>query len=158
MPRLSCHPLFGLLAGALLAGCDQYPRDADDMTARATDAAMWVGASHDPPHVVVSASGAVTGEEAAVIERFADARGYRVEWMVRPNDGLMHALEQAHLHAVIGGHDRRSPWRSRVAWSRPRLVRGRDGVLQERRIALPPGQSGWQLAFDRHLIEREHAR
>lgn len=159
MPRCARHVLLALAALSLLAGCDGYPRDADDMTAKAAGAGMRVGASHDPPYVSVSPEGNVTGTEAALVERFARRHGYRVAWTTDAHDALMRDLEDAQLHAVIGGHHPDSPWKPKVGWSRTLYVReDGNGALHERHIALPPGQSAWHLAFDRYLVEREGAQ
>lgn len=159
MARLSRTCIVVLAALLALPGCDRYPRDADDLTAQATQAGMRVGASHDPPYVRVSADGEVEGSEAQLMQRFASAHGYRITWIPGGHDALMRDLEHAHLHAVIGGHDRRSPWKPRVGWSRPLHQRpGPDAPMHDRRIALPPGQSAWHLAFDRYLVRHEGAR
>ncbi|TYT25534.1 transporter substrate-binding domain-containing protein [Luteimonas viscosa] len=154
-------PLFAPALATLfaLSACDRYPRDADDLTAQAADAGMRVGASHDPPYVQVSADGGVTGVEAELVRRFADAHGYRVTWVPGGHDALMRDLERTRLHAVIGGHHRKSPWKPKVGWSRPLHQRAtEDAPLPERQIALPPGQSQWHLAFDRHLVRHEGAQ
>jgi polar amino acid transport system substrate-binding protein len=153
-------PLACTLAALLaLAGCDRYPRDADDATGRAAESGMRVGASHDPPWVRVAADGSVDGPEARLVQRFAEAHGYSVAWVTAGHDVLMRDLERARLHAVIGGHHRDSPWKPKVGWSQPvRLRAGSDGPLPERRIALPPGQCGWHLAFDRHVVRHARAR
>jgi polar amino acid transport system substrate-binding protein len=149
---LACAALLPLALGA----CDGYPRDADHVTRQAADTGMRVGASHDPPHVVVAADGSVSGLEADVIQRFADANGYALSWVPGGHDALMRDLERAHLHAVVGGHRRDTPWQPRVGWSQPLHQRASaDAPLPERRIALPPGQCAWHLAFDRHLVQRE---
>jgi len=156
MPR---SPLAALVLLLLLAGCDHYPRDADDMTALAAERSMQVGASHDPPWVRVSADGQVSGPEAELVRDFARAHGYRLRWRPGGHDALMRELERARLHAVIGGHDPDSPWQPMVGWSRPLHLRtDDDAAMPERRIALPPGQSAWQLEVDRHLLERERQR
>ena len=148
-----------MLASATLAGCGPYPRDADDLSTQAAQHAMRVGASDDPPWVVVGDDGSVSGPEAELVQRFADAHGYRVEWKPGGHDALMRELERARLHAVIGGHDADSPWKPKVGWSRPLGLRaGPDGPMPERRIALPPGQSAWHLSFDEYLVEREGAQ
>ncbi len=142
-----------------LAGCKDYPRDADNLTRQARDHGMRVGASHDPPWVVVADDGSVGGPEAELVQRFADAHGYQLTWLPRGHDALMADLERARLHAVVGGHRPDSPWKPKVGWSRPLGLRASaDGPMPERRIALPPGQSGWQLALDRHLVQREGAQ
>ena len=150
-PVLTC----AFAALLLLAGCDDYPRDADGLSAQAGEHGMRVGASHDPPWLVVGVDGSVSGPEAEVVRRFADAHGYRLRWMPGSHDALMVDLERARLHAVGGGHDPDSPWNPRVGWSRPLALRASDaGPMPERRIALPPGQCAWHLSFDRHLAGR----
>lgn len=140
----------------LLAGCGNYPRDADDMTSIAVERGMRVGASHDPPWVVVDADGGVTGPEAELVLRFAQAHGYRLAWATGGHESLMRQLERAELHGVIGGHDRDSPWRPKVGWSRTLQLRAPgDGPMPERHVALPAGQSAWHLAFDRYLATHE---
>ena len=140
----------------VLAGCGRYPRDADDMTAQAAERGMRVGASHDPPWLTVGADGAVHGPEAALVEAFARSHGYRLTWIPGSHDALMGDLERSRLHAVAGGHHPDSPWKPKVGWSRPlRLRASGDGAMPERRIALPPGQSAWHLAFDGFLLARE---
>ncbi len=148
--------LFCACAAVLfLGGCDDYPRDADDLSTQAAEQGMRVGASHDPPWVVV-AGGAVRGPEAELVERFAREQGYRLTWLPGGHDALMRDLQRARLHAVIGGHHRDSPWKPNVGWSQPLSLRAAgEGPMPERRIALPPGQSAWHLAFDRYLHEYE---
>jgi polar amino acid transport system substrate-binding protein len=148
-----------LLALLALSACDGYPRDADHLTRRAAEHGMRVGASHDPPYVVVAADGSVSGIEADLVQGFADAHGYRLTWAANGHDVMMRDLERAHLHAVIGGHHRKSPWEPKVGWSQSLHLRANDDApLPERRIALPPGQCGWHLAFDRHLVRHADAR
>lgn len=148
--------LLALILLLVLAGCERYPRDADDLTAQAAEHGMRVGASHDPPWLRVGADGAVDGPEAELIEAFARAHGYRLTWMPGGHDALMGDLERARLHAVAGGHHPDSPWKPKVGWSRPLALRASgDGPMPERRIALPPGQSAWHLAFDEFLLARE---
>ena len=119
---------------------------------------MRVGASHDPPWLQVGADGTVSGPEAELMQGFADAQGYRLTWLPGSHDALMRDLQDARLHAVVGGHHPDSPWKPMVGWSQPLALRASaDGPMPERRIALPPGQSAWHLAFDRYLAERENA-
>ena len=157
MTRLAIAAAFALVFS--LTACHDYPRDADDMTAQAAGRGMRVGASHDPPWLVVLPDGTVGGPEADLLQRYADAHGYRLIWLPGSHDALMAELERAHLHAVAGGHHADSPWQAKVGWSRPLGLRASpDGPLPERRIALPPGQSAWHLAFDRYVAGRGDAR
>lgn len=148
-----------LAATVLLAGCNDYPRDADGLSRQAARDGMRVGVSDDRPWVQVSADGAVSGPEADLLQRYAATRGYRIHWVPGGHDLLMQRLEQAQLHAVIGGHHADSPWKPKVGWSRPLHLRASaDSPMPERRVALPPGQSAWHLAFDRYLVETDSAR
>lgn len=157
-PAAAARALVLLAVALALAACGDYPRDADDMTARAAGQGMRVGASHDPPWVLVGPDGDVTGPEPDFLQRYADAHSYRLHWIAGGHDALMRDLERAHLHAVVGGHHRKSPWVPKVAWSQPLHARPSDDApMPERRIALPPGQSAWQLAFDTYLVGQEHA-
>jgi len=154
IPALAC-----VVALAALAGCGPYPRDADDLSRQAAQDAMRVGASDDPPWVRIAPDGSVSGPEAELVQRFAATHGYRVEWKPGGHDALMLDLERARLHAVIGGHDPKSPWKPEVGWSRPLGLRASpDGPMPERRIALPPGQSAWHYAFDQYLVDHEGAQ
>ncbi len=154
-----CTTLACALAALLaLSACDGYPRDADAMTGKAAQRGMRVGASHDPPWLLVAADGTVSGPEAALVQRFADANGYALTWVPGSHDALMRDLARAHLHAVAGGHHPDSPWKPDVAWSQPLSLRALpDGPMPERRIALPPGQPAWHLSFDRHVLAQDPA-
>lgn len=143
----------------MLTACNGYPRDADELTRHAAETGMRVGASHEPPYVRIAADGSVSGIDAALVEGFAREHGYRVTWVVDAHDELMRELSDAKLHAVVGGHQRDTPWKPKVGWSQPYHVReGGDGPMHARHIALPPGQPAWHLAVDRYLAERETAR
>ncbi|WP_372012485.1 transporter substrate-binding domain-containing protein [Pseudoxanthomonas sp. 10H] len=155
MRKTTPSPAWLCAAMLLLQGCGGYPRDADRMSEHAAAYGMRVGASADPPWVHVDADGRVSGPEAELVQRYAAARGYRVHWIPGGHDTLMRQLEDAQLHAVIGGHHADTPWKPKVGWSQPLRLRAQDGdgPMPERRIALPPGQSAWHLALDRHLAQ-----
>ncbi len=147
------------LMALLLAACGPYPRDADHLSEQAASSAMRVGVSEDPPWVRVLPDGSVTGPEADLVQGYADAHGYRLEWVPGGHDTLMRELERARLHAVIGGHRPDSPWKPMVGWSLPLALRAApDGPMPERHVALPPGQSAWHLSFDQYLVDQEQAR
>ncbi|NZA28474.1 ABC transporter substrate-binding protein [Luteimonas sp. SJ-92] len=140
-----------------LAECDRYPRDAAGSTERADRAAIRVGLSHEPPFVVVPADGgAPSGAEVEMLAELARGRGTRIEWVVGGHDALMRELKEFRLHAVAGGHLRRSPWKPEVGWSREYHLRpAASGPLHARRLALPPGENAWQLAVDGFLHSRQ---
>jgi hypothetical protein len=152
------HRALSLLFGAsLLAGCGDYPRDAEDSTQRARSSVMRVGVSHDPPYVVLAHGAEPRGDDIARVRALARTQGSRIEWVTQGHEWLMEELLAYRLHLVAGGHVADSPWQPRVGWSRAWHARGGDGPLRERRFALPPGENAWQLEVDRFLHEHERA-
>ena len=145
-----------LLLAPLLAGCGDYPRDAENSLRRAREDAMRVGVSHDPPFVVLAAGAEPAGDDIALVRALAQAQGARIEWVAAGHDGLMRQLLDYQLHLVVGGHGHDSPWQAHVGWSRIWHARaGGDGAAHARRFALPPGENAWQVEVDRFLLHRE---
>ncbi len=150
LPRLCC--LIALFAG--IAACDDYPRDPDGTLERVRGGVMRVGVMrvgviHDPPFVLAD-GGPPQGREADLVRSHARALGARIAWRREGAGTLMHELQQRRLDAVIGGHVDGSPWAERVSLSREYRVRDAQGRLVRRAVALPPGENGWQVAFERH--------
>lgn len=141
-----------LLLCLCLAACGAYPRDAHDSSERAREV-MRVGLSHDPPWVIAT-DGQPSGSEVELINAFAQHRHLRVEWVVDGHDALMEDLLDHRLHLVAGGHVQRTHW-TEAGWSRSFKVDDAHGRPTARRIALPPGENAWHLAFDRFLHARE---
>lgn len=144
-----------LLLCLCVVACTPYPRDAHDSSERAREA-MRVGLSHDPPWVITT-EGAPRGSEVELISAFAEHRQLRVEWVVDGHDALMEALLDHRLHLVAGGHVERTPW-TEAGWSRSFMVDDAGARPTRRRIALPPGENAWHLAFDRFVHTRERTK
>ena len=141
------------------AGCAPYPRDTADSSSRGAQFGLTVGASADPPYVVIGPDNTVSGSDAEIVERFARAHAFQVHWVVGGHDSLMAQLEDARLHLVIGGHAKDSPWEPKVGWSREIQTRERPpSPLVIRRFAMPPGENAWHVLLDRYLVAHESAR
>ena len=148
MPALR-RLLLALGLAATLVACSDYPRDPERTLQRIEGGALYVGVSQDPPFVHGGGT-AVRGREAALVRELARTHDARMVWIHGGHDDLMRRLETFQLDLVIGGHDRDSPWRRRVASSRPYRIADGHGRVIERVAALPPGENRWLLAFDRH--------
>ncbi len=140
----------GLLVACAVSGCGPYPRDPDGTSARVAGGVLRAGVSHDPPFVQ-SGGAEPTGADVELLVGFARRQGARVEWIARGHHELMEMLERRELDVVLGGHAAKSPWKQRVASSRPYQVTDAKGRPIERMMALPPGENAWLLAVDRYL-------
>lgn len=159
MARLFLRIFAIAVAAQAIAGCAPFPRDTGDSTGEAVRSGIIVGASGDPPFVEIGRDGEVSGSDAAIVERFAQAHGFRIHWVAGGHDPLMHQLEAGRLHLVIGGHAKDSPWESRVGWSMKIPIRGTPPApLAARRFALPPGENAWHVLLDSYLVAHEAAR
>lgn len=137
-----------ILTLAGVAACDGYPRDPEGTLERVSGGALRAGVSEAPPWLTRADDGSPAGPEAELIEAFARSVGAEVEWRWDGADELLEALERRQLDVVAAGLSGGSPWRVKVAFTRPWRVEGGD----ERILAVPPGENATLVALDR-LIE-----
>jgi len=107
---------------------------------------LTAGVSEDPPFIVRNGDEAI-GPEADVIRAFAASVGARVEWQWGSQERHLEALEKYHLDLVAGGLSPKTPWKTKVAVTRP--------FMHGHAIAVPPGENGFLLALERHLASVE---
>jgi ABC-type amino acid transport substrate-binding protein len=137
--------LLALAAAAAALACDM-PRDAESTLERVRDTGVLrAGAVSNPPFVVTTSGGGVSGPEAAVVEAFAKAHGAAVTWVVASEEELVERLERFQLDVVVGGITRKNPLAKKVGATLPLYERaGKQHVL-----LTPPGENGLLLALDR---------
>jgi polar amino acid transport system substrate-binding protein len=116
MPRARIRPI--VVAGLVVVGACGLPKDADGTLDRVRGGAMRVGVVVDTPWVTDSA-GAAGGVEGALVAQLARELGARVEWVRRPESALLQSLHDRELDLVIGGFTDASPWKAKVALTRP---------------------------------------
>ena len=104
----------------LLAACD-LPRDSDGTLDRVRGGTMRVGVVIDSPWTKDSA-GVIGGIEVGMARALAESLGARIEWIRAPEGELLAALQHRELDLVIGGLRATSPWKQRVALTRPFYV------------------------------------
>lgn len=83
-------------------GC-QYPRDPEGTHDRVSGGVLRVGVTPADPWVRLNDSGAPTGVEAELVERFAETLSARVRWVEGSESELMEALHGRQLDIVIAG-------------------------------------------------------
>lgn len=143
-----------LMALGFLGACSDFPRDPEHTLDHVRHGVMRVGVSHDPHFVVMRADGTPEGREVEVLETYARTLDARIVWIEAGTHDLMAQLERFQIDAVVGGGGHDTPWDERVAFSRPYLVTAPSEVPESRRLALPPGENAWAMAFDRYTSRR----
>jgi polar amino acid transport system substrate-binding protein len=135
----------------LACACADLPRDPEGTLDRVRGGTLRVGGVDAPPWIVREGERA-TGPEAELVEAFARSLGARVEWRWASQDEHMHALERFELDLVAAGLTQATPWRTRVALTRPWLRRPKERHV----LAAPPGENGILTTLGRY-IERTAA-
>jgi len=138
-PRL---PAAGLLAAGLLAaalaGCDDFPKDVENTTRSVEGSGVL--------HAGLVADAPAEAGERALAERIAAAAHARAESETGSAEVLLHRLEQGELDLVVGRFAKASPWKGRVAFTKPASAEGsppkQAPVL---RAAVRSGENRWLL-------------
>lgn len=155
----AARAVFGvLLLGALLTGCDDYPRDPSGTYEAVAGGTLVVGYLDNPPWV--QATGAEpSGVEPDLVRALADDLGARIAWVRGSEEEVLEALQLREVALVIGGLTRASPWSRSVAFTRPyvstaTVVAGpEEGLIEELdglKVAVPQGSpaAGWVANAD----------
>lgn len=116
MPRLPAL----LAAAVLLAGCG-LPRDPEGTLARVEGGTLRAGITQSEPWALVG-DGSPSGVEVALVERFAEELGARVEWVDGSEAELIEALHVHELDVVVGGLTADTAWQDQAAITRPYTV------------------------------------
>ena len=142
--------LVALVLVFALAGCGSIiPADPDGTLDRVTDGVLRVGAS--PDNGLMSVGGnEVSGEEAELVEDFAETLNARVEWTIGGEEHLVGQLDTGKLDLVVGGITDATPWveSAGVTRSYPAMP-GADG----RKIVMlvPLGENQFLSTLERFL-------
>ena len=108
-----------------------------------------MGAVEAAPYIERRGDAAV-GPEADLVRAFAEDIGARIEWRWEPLDDHMRALEAFELDVVAAGLTTKSPWGSRVGFTRPWLEEGDVGRV----LAVAPGENATLVALERVIVTR----
>lgn len=117
----------------LVVGCDDFPRDPGETLENVRGATLRAGIIEAEPWVVVpEAEGAPAGVEVAMLRVFAARLEAEPRFTVGGQDEILAALQGGRLDVAAGGLTSDSPWRRRVAFTRPYH-------REELVVAAPPG-------------------
>ncbi len=144
---VACHVAVAILLFAV-TGCDRFPQDPEKTLSQVRGGQMHVGVVSDPPFVQLDPGRPPHGREIAMLQAWADSLHARIVWEHGGHADLLEALEEYKLQAVVGGNSKRSPWKGRVALSKPYHLQADDGSYGSRVLALPPGENAWLMNFE----------
>ncbi|WP_066835994.1 transporter substrate-binding domain-containing protein [Rufibacter ruber] len=116
MKQLKLVGLFCCLVN--LSSCGQFPKDPEKTLRQVTNGTLKVGYSQNKPWVM-GQMGVPTGVEAALVQGFARSVNARVQWVNDTEQNLFEKLEQQQLHLVIAGTTDDTPWKKKIAFTRP---------------------------------------
>jgi polar amino acid transport system substrate-binding protein len=137
--------------GAMACG---LPRDSNGTLERVRGHVLRAGVSPHPPWDSVTA-GAVSGVEPRLVDELARGLGARAVFRVGTESELLEALERRDLDVVVAGLHDDSPWKGRVALTRPYHTDSTRGIRYV--MATPLGENGWLVHVERFLAAREQS-
>lgn len=124
------------------------PRDPDGTLERVRGSVVRIGVAESRPWVVVTPTGA-EGVEATLARAIADSLGSSIEWIRKGESELLTDLSERKLDLVIGGLTDDSPWKTKVAFTKPFYEDPR--TKKKHVMAAPPGENAWLVFLERQL-------
>jgi len=111
----------GLLCAGL-AGCGDFPRDAEDTLEQVqAGRPLRVGWSAAEPWVRDAGGGEPAGIEPELIRRWAAQRGVRLTWIEGGEAQLVEGLSENSLDVAVAGFTDRAPWGGKIGQTQPYL-------------------------------------
>lgn len=131
-----------------LTACDRFPRDSRDTLERVEHGELRVGVIEHAPWAFGDdgPEGGPRGADAELVRGFAEDVHAHVTWRRGPAGELFISLERGELDLVIGGIRKDTPWKKRVALTRP--------YYADRVIASSPGENALLLRLERAIEPR----
>ncbi len=131
-----------LLSAALLAGCDDFPKDISGTTeAILRSGAMRAG-------IVASDR---SGEENALATRLADSLDVAAEVSESSTEDLVRGLEEGEIDIVIGSFAKDTPWADRAAITGPARAIDPPADHPALRALVRPGENRWLIHVERTI-------
>jgi hypothetical protein len=127
--------LMAFLVGSVLAGCD-LPRDPEDTLETVQGQELRVG---------VLKFGQNADKDRPIVERLAASLGSKLVYVEGDAHALFEDLKRGHLHLVIGGVPKATPFAKELGLSKP--IGPLHGAHEEedRVLAVRPGENAFLL-------------
>ncbi|MCB0311569.1 MAG: transporter substrate-binding domain-containing protein [Bdellovibrionales bacterium] len=139
-----------MVCGFTLSACD-LPRDPQRTLKQIKARGIRVGWSPNPPFVVRTGN-QPSGFEVELIQRLAGSLNTEVVWISGGLEEHLRELSRFEIDLVAAGLSSDTPWRGRVALSKPYAFSERK-ASEQRVLALPPGENAWLLMVDKFLLK-----
>jgi membrane-bound lytic murein transglycosylase MltF len=135
-----------LLFAAAATACG-LPRDAEHTLDRVRGSVVRVGVTDHPPWVQVK-DDKVDGVEPSLITDLARGLGARPTFRHGSESELLEALHRGELDIVAAGLHDDSPWKAKVALTKPFRT---DSAGARHVLALRAGENAWLVHVERYL-------
>jgi polar amino acid transport system substrate-binding protein len=142
-----------VIVGTAVMGCG-VPRDSEHTLERVRAGELRVGVTERPPWVELHAD-LVTGVEPALVSELARELRTRATFHRGSESELLEALARGDLDLVAAGLDDRSPWKGRVALTRPYLTDPATGAKHV--LAVRSGENAWLVRVETFLATHRDA-
>ncbi|MGV3541463.1 MAG: transporter substrate-binding domain-containing protein [Rufibacter sp.] len=142
--------VFQVFMLAVLAGCGQFPKDPNDTLAHVSGGTLKVGYSENLPWVVKGAQ-EPTGIEADLVKGFAQSINATVQWVPDTENELFQRLAKEELHLVIAGTTDDTPWKKKIAFTRPFAEVGKKKHV----INVIKGENAFVVALEKYLHQQQ---
>lgn len=137
----------GLLVAAAAVACG-VPRDADHTLERVRGGELRVGVTDHPPWVALRDS-LVSGIEPSLVSDLAHRLRARTAFRRGSESELLDALRRGELDLVAAGLDDESPWKGRVALTKPYHTDSTTGAKHV--LAVRAGENAWLVHVETFL-------
>ena len=124
------------------------PRDADHTLDRVRGHELRIGVTDHPPWVELHGE-AVNGVEPSLVSELARGLGSRTTFRRGSESDLLEALRRGQLDLVAAGLDDTSPWKGRVALTRPYYADSATG--KKHVLAVRAGENAWLVHVETFL-------
>jgi membrane-bound lytic murein transglycosylase MltF len=124
------------------------PRDADHTLDRVRGHELRIGVTDHPPWVELHGE-AVSGVEPSLVSQLARELGSRTRFRRGSESDLLEALRRGQLDLVAAGLDDTSPWKGRIALTRPYYADSATG--KKHVLAVRAGENAWLVHVETYL-------